>query len=191
MTNRYSQYYQQSGSGLKDIGLLYRAPPYNQKGEGLGDFFTTAYRFLNPLFRSGLSVLGNQVIQSGSNILSDLGRKDLSTIVQEQSENAIKNLSEKAINKIKRSTGNQTGSGRSSGIMSKTRGRRRRSARQKGIKTNQFQSGHHISLRRRIGTSATKTNKNSQIGGRRKRKRKTRHTSKTSNKRRRHLDIFN
>lgn len=183
MSNRYVQYYQ-SGGSLRDIGTIYRSSFHNQKGEGIGDFFVTAYRYLNPLLRSGLSVLGNQAIQSGSNILSDLGKKDLSTIVREQSENAIKNLSNKAIEKIRRSTGSsatQSGSGRK---IKRTTMRRR-----KTIKRRNITPMLHNSMRRGIGRNATRK-KRVQVGGR-KRKAKTKHTKKRYSKRKRTLDIFN
>lgn len=202
MSNRYTQYYQ-SGGSLRDIGPIYRGPYYNnQKGEGIGDFFTTAFRFLNPLLRSGLSVLGNQAIQSGSNILSDLGKKDLGTIVKEQGEQAIKNLSEKAINKIKRNSSKQTttttqvGKGRRKihNRYQKTankmiRRKRGRKPGRKSIKTSSFNSIDHIPLRRSVGRNVRKA-KRIQIGGKRKAKRRTKRRFGGKRRTTRHLDIF-
>lgn len=194
MSSRYTQHYQ-SGGSLRDIGQIYRGPEAyyrNQRGEGIGDFFATAYRFLNPLLQSGLSVLGNQAIRSGTNILSDLGKKDLGTIVREQGEQAIKNLSEKAINKIKRRAAGggggdkketiQTGKGRRnnykhrivvSSTMAKKRGRK---PGRKSIKTNSFGGVDHIGMRRGIGRNIRKVKgvQQQQIGGRRRHQRRRR-----------------
>lgn len=219
MSSRYTQYYQ-SGGSLRDIGQIYKGPESyyyrNQRGEGIGDFFATAYRFLNPLLQSGLSVLGNQAIRSGTNILSDLGKKDLGTIVREQGEQAIKNLSEKAIDKIKRSGGRkvtttitQEGKGRriikhrnskislmcrrrqagSGGCVRKKRGRK---PGRKGIKRNLSAGLNHIAVRRGIGRNYRKA-KRIQIGGRRKTKRRStkRRTTTFKRKRTHNLDIFN
>lgn len=212
MSSRYTQYYQTGGS-LRDIGPIYRGPETyyrNQKGEGIGDFFATAYRFLNPLLQSGLSVLGSQAIRSGTNILSDLGKKDLGTIVREQGEQAIKNLSDKAIDKIKRSGRkvSQEGKGRR-GIIHHRRSQHRnkiasmvrrrqglkkrgRKPGRKGIKTKSFDGIDHIALRRGIGRNIRKA-KRIQIGGKRKAKRRTtkRRTVKRQRTTTRHLDIFN
>lgn len=212
MSSRYTQYYQTGGS-LRDIGQIYKGPETyyrNQRGEGIGDFFATAYRFLNPLLRSGLSVLGNQAIRSTTNILSDLGKKDLGTIVREQGEQVIKNLSEKAVNKIKRSGQNkvaQEGSGRRSikhrraqhrnkiasmvrqvGVRRKRRGRKPNA--RKSIKTSSFGGIDHTDLRRGIGRNIRKT-KRIQIGGKRKAKRRTTKRRTAKRQRTRHLDIFN
>lgn len=226
MSSRYTQYYQ-TGGNLRDIGQIYKGPGEqtsssssqyyrNQKGEGIGDFFATAYRFLNPLLQSGLSVLGNQAIRSGTNILSDLGKKDLGTIVREQGEQAIKNLSEKAINKIKRGSNNnnsrggggggsattQVGKGRrkihhrrsqhrnkiASMIIGSHKKKRGRKPGRKGIKTSSFSGISHSALRRAVGRNIRKA-KRIQIGGKRKAKRRT--TKRRSAKRQRQLDIFN
>lgn len=219
MSSRYTQYYQ-TGGNLRDIGQIYKGPGEqtvqyyrNQKGEGIGDFFATAYRFLNPLLQSGLSVLGNQAIRSGTNILSDLGKKDLGTIVREQGEQAIKNLSEKAINKIKRGSSGgggggkttQVGKGRrkihhrrsqhrnkiASMIIGAGAGHKKKRGRKpgrKGIKTSSFSGISHSALRRGVGRNIREA-KRFQIGGKRKAKRRT--TKRRSVKRQRQLDIFN
>lgn len=208
MSSRYTQYYQ-SGGSLRDIGQIYRGPESyyrnNQRGEGIGDFFATAYRFLNPLLQSGLSVLGNQAIRTGTNIFSDLGKKDLGTIVREQGEQVIKNLSEKAIDKIKRSGQkvSQEGKGRRSihhrrsqhrnKITSMVKRRGRKPGR-KSIKTRSFGGIDHIALRRGLGRNIRKT-KRIQIGGKRKAKRRTAKRRTVKRQRTaaatRHLDIFN
>lgn len=104
----------QSGHGLSGINV-YRGPLHRQNGAGLGNFFTTAVRYLRPLLSSGINALSNQGIDSATSVLSQLGKKDLKTILSEESQKAVRNLSEKAVNKIKRSRGeipdNQVGSG--------------------------------------------------------------------------------
>lgn len=103
----------QKGGGVEDI-VLYRAPstgfPQYQRGAGLGNFFSSAFRLLQPLLTSGLSVLADQGVKSTGAVLSQLGSKDLKSILKEEGQNAFKNLTTKAVNKLKQSSG-QVGSG--------------------------------------------------------------------------------
>lgn len=114
----------QKGGSLEDI-VLYEGPTHHhhhQIGAGLGNFFGRAFQLLQPLFSSGVNVLKQQGLNSSKAILSQLGKKDLKTILKEEGQQAVKNLGQKALNKLTRATGkvdnssgdilNQFGSGR-------------------------------------------------------------------------------
>lgn len=122
MTHNAPQYFgqlNQRGGSLSDI-VLYEGPTHHhhhhQSGAGLGNFFNAAFHALRPLFRSGINALKSQGIKSTQSVLSQLGKKDLSTILKEEGEKAVNDLSKKALNKLSRMNGivndsNQVGSG--------------------------------------------------------------------------------
>lgn len=103
MDSYYTQYYlRQKGKGLSDIGPLYRSPVLYQRGSGIGSFFSGLFKNLKPLMASGLEALKDQSIKSSSAILNDIGRKPFKEILKEQGKVAVKDLTDKGINKLKR-----------------------------------------------------------------------------------------
>lgn len=201
--SQYIQFYagNQEGRGLEDIAV-YHAPihHYYQKGAGLGNYFASAFRILKPLLYSGLNVLKDQGIKSSGAILSQLGSKDLKTILKEEGQNALNNLTNKAVNKLKRSSGQigseQIGSGRllnesmPLGIppiqLQKLQRKKRKRRSVKRIAIKKRSKGVR---RRKIGTSNNSiTSRKRQIGSGKRRRRRQR---KTRTKRKRELDIFN
>lgn len=104
------------GKGREDIDI-YRGPLYHQSGAGLGSFFRSAARYIRPLISSGMNALKDQSLNSAGTVLSQLGKKDLKTILNEESEKAVRNLSEKAINKIRRSRGDSSNDQMGSGMI--------------------------------------------------------------------------
>lgn len=195
----YSGRSNQGGYGLSDIEV-YRGPIHQQQGAGIGNFFSTAVRFLRPLLSSGINVLSDQGIKSASSVLSQLGKKDLKTILNEESQNAIRNLSEKAIEKLKRKAGNvssQKGSGKMLRKMSPIQHKRMRKT--KGIKARGIKRKSQTVKRRKIGLTNSSVKKIRQIGGKRKKskvkKSQTKRKSKSKVSRKRtsksgQLDIF-
>lgn len=109
----YVQYYSaQCGGGFSDIGSIYHGQHHIQRGCGIGNFFSGLYRYLKPVFLSGIDALKDQSLKTGSAIIKDFGNKPIQDILKEQGTAAIDNLAEKAINKIKRKI--QGGSGNNS-----------------------------------------------------------------------------
>lgn len=175
MASAYVKYYAQQGSGLSDIGPLYRQPLFHQKGSGVGGFFTTVLKYLSPLAASGLTALKEQAIRSGKEILSEIGSKPFKDILQDRGRQAVSDLTVKGLDKLKRAASRQKGSGyikrramMKPVIQRKTIRRRRR----RGIKN--------------IIRTIRRKPKTKQIGGRRRRRSRRRIT-----KRKRTLDIFN
>lgn len=71
----------QTGRGERDqdetdLGI-YRASPsyYNQKGSGFLDFLGNAFRFLKPLFVTNAKKVGEELLRTSGNILSDIADK--------------------------------------------------------------------------------------------------------------------
>lgn len=124
MPAHYARYYiQQSGRGGGSgegsgspmnggIGMIYHSPQVYQRGRGgVGNFFSGLFQRLQPLMRSGLTAVKNQSLKTGSAILSDLSEnKNLNTVLKEQGLNAINELKERGLNKLKRKL-NQDGDG--------------------------------------------------------------------------------
>lgn len=111
MKSHYTQYYlNQAGSSLADIGGLYKSPIFYQRGRGgIGNFFAGIFKYLNPLISSGFSAIKNEALKSGSAILSEVGKKPMKTILKEQGQIAVNNLTERGLNKIRKM---QKGSGK-------------------------------------------------------------------------------
>lgn len=174
----------QAGYGLSGINV-YRGPLHRQSGAGLGNFFTAAVRYLRPLLSSGINALTNQGINSASSVLSQLGKKDLKTILSEESEKAVKNLSEKAINQIKRGRGEvpetQLGSGMELLPLLKPKKRRKKMSPRKSIKKSVKRIKRQTRVKRKVGRTAISAAKR-QIGKGKRRKRK-----KTSCKKRKQI----
>lgn len=117
MPEHYARYYlQQSGGGADGandgIGMIYHSPQVYQRGRGgVGNFFSGLFQRLQPLMKSGLTAVKKQSIKTGSAILNDLGEnKNLRNVLKEQSINALNELKDLGLNKLKRKL-NQEGDG--------------------------------------------------------------------------------
>lgn len=97
-------YHRQYGSGLSDIGEIYRGPVTVQRGRGgVANFFGGLLKYLLPVGSSAARVLTSQAVKSGGNVVRDLmGGKTLRDSLYDQGQNAINDLSTKGINKLKR-----------------------------------------------------------------------------------------
>lgn len=204
----------QRGSGYNRGIEIYRGPLYKQSGAGLGSFLNSAFRYLRPLLSSGINALTQQGIKSAGSVLSQLGTKDLNTILNEEGEKAVRNLSEKAINKLKRAKGDVSSVQKGSGTMPlgfsplqlqrlKNTPNRKPLKRSTPKKKGQFISRRKVGTavaalskgKRQIGSGRKKRKSKKQIGeGRRRRhrsrKRKSSSTNSRSSKKARVLDIF-
>lgn len=116
--SHYNQLYagtiNQKGSGVSDI-YVYRGPVHRQHGGGIGSFLLSSFNALKPLFYRGINVLADEGIKSSKAVLSQLGKKDLPSILNEERQRVLDNLKERAINKLNHMSGKinnkQTGSG--------------------------------------------------------------------------------
>lgn len=114
MSDHYTNYYMlQSGKGLSDIGAVYHQQQVIQHGRGLGAFFGGLARYLKPFFMHGLNVIKQEAMNTGVEILSEIGTRPINDILREKSKTAVQNLQDKAINHIR---SNMNGSGISTGI---------------------------------------------------------------------------
>jgi hypothetical protein len=113
MNNQIYRYYlkQQQGGGLQDIGPIYRSPRGYQLGRGnFSNFFSGILRYLRPLVSSGLDVLKNEALTTGSKILTDMTEeKPIKEILKNRGEQALQNITNQAISAVKKKT--QLGTG--------------------------------------------------------------------------------
>lgn len=111
MEKVYTNYYMsQIGGGTHDIGDVYAIPRVIQSGRGsVGAFFSGIFKYLKPLWQSGISALKNQAIKSGKAVLEDIGSRPITEILKHQSVAAVNELKEKGIRKLKNMA--QSGSG--------------------------------------------------------------------------------
>lgn len=86
----YTTYYlNQAGSGF---GGVYTGGLY-QKGHGIGSFLGGLFRCVFPLLKSGTSALGNELLKSGANIISDISRNEpVETVIKKRGKETINNL---------------------------------------------------------------------------------------------------
>lgn len=192
----------QSGAGLGEIDI-YRGPNHHhfhrQGGAGIGKYIGRAYKYLKPLFSSGINAIKDQGFESTQSILSQLGEKKLKNILEEEGKKAVKNLKQKAINKINRSRNSQTQIGSGIGIPYGLSGGdflsfRRKKKAKKGKVTKKI-------LKTKKKGTKSKTKAKQQIGGKRKRKSKAKKLKKKKtqtggrkkqrkSKKLRQLDVF-
>lgn len=87
----YTAYYlNQAGSG---IGGVYSSGLY-QKGNGIGSFLGGLFRCVFPLLKSGSSALGTELLKSGANIISDIGKNEpVQSVIKKRGKETINNLS--------------------------------------------------------------------------------------------------
>lgn len=87
----YTEYYlRQAGSGF---GGVYTSGLY-QKGHGIGSFLGGLFRCVFPLLKSGSSALGTELLKSGANIISDIGRNEpVEATIKKRGKETINNLS--------------------------------------------------------------------------------------------------
>lgn len=114
MHKTYFDYYlNQSGGGNSDgdeFGPLFRSHNIFQRGRGIGGAFSCIYRFLKPLFKSGLNYLKNETVQTGLDIIKGINeQKPIKHILTDRSINIVDKIRDNAVQKIK----NFRGSGKS------------------------------------------------------------------------------
>lgn len=106
MADAYVHYYKnQSGAGLSDIGPLYYNQRFVQHGRGAGSFFGALYKYLKPVFFSGLNALKTQALKTGSSILEELGTRPFKEIITTHGKRAVDELGSKLKNKFQGGSG--------------------------------------------------------------------------------------
>lgn len=104
MPRPYEQYLLQTGSGLADLGQIYRGNSFGayQRGRGLGDVFGSVYRFLKPYLASGVRAVSGEMARGGAEVLGNLGTRPIGELLREQSDKSLQNLASKASDKLNR-----------------------------------------------------------------------------------------
>lgn len=95
----FDKYYEQQAGG--SISSWYKGTP-NQRGHGVGSFLGGLFRHALPLLKSGARSIGKEFLQSGINVLNDMGSEDktLKSSLKEQGIEAVDNLKRKAKEKV-------------------------------------------------------------------------------------------
>lgn len=108
MDNYYTRYYnhQIGGGGSDEQFLQLKIPRVYQRGRGLGGIFSSLWRFMQPLLKSGASHLSRELIETGSDILKGVGdNKPIKSILADRSIQIVDKIRDKAANKIKTMAG--------------------------------------------------------------------------------------
>lgn len=87
----YTAYYlNQAGCGFSNV---YAGPMY-QKGYGIGSFLGGLFRSVYPILKKGASIVGSELLKSGSNLLGDIASaQDPQIAIKRRGKEAINNLS--------------------------------------------------------------------------------------------------
>jgi len=56
------------------IGPIYAAPPFLQRGYGIGSFLAGLWRMVRPVLWSGAKTVGRETLRTGGDILTDIAR---------------------------------------------------------------------------------------------------------------------
>lgn len=116
MEERYINYFsnqlQQRGSGLVDIGKLYKTNRVYQngfgeltpvqRGDGLASLIRNFYQLAYPLIKSGFSALGTEAKTAGKNILRDITTKPITDLIKQHGTEAFTNLKDKVNEEMKK-----------------------------------------------------------------------------------------
>lgn len=160
----------QFGRGVEHIGPLYHSPYLIQHGRGIGNIFGGLFRHLLPLAKSGLSLLRDQTIKTGRDVIHDvLAGKTIRDSLYDQTQNAVGSLAQRGINKLKK--------------MQSGRGFLLRSDR-RAIKGPSYGSRMLVGLRKRNALKLDSVNTAKPSTPRKRRRRRNHKRKKTVNPRR-------
>lgn len=90
----------QIGGRSSNVGPIYKARIHYQRGRGLSDVFLGLYRFIKPFLVSGSKALGKEALRAGNEILENVGTQSISSLLKEQGNKSLQNLTEKARTKL-------------------------------------------------------------------------------------------
>lgn len=97
-----------TGRGVNNIGPVHQSFRFKQRGRGLSSVFQGIFRFLSPYILSSTKAIGNEALRSGADLLQNLGKKPIKELIRDQRDISLKNLVDKAENKMREMT-KQTG----------------------------------------------------------------------------------
>lgn len=94
----YTSYYlNQAGTGF---GSVYAGNAY-QRGHGIGSFLGGLFRCVFPLLKSGTAKIGNELLKTGVNIVSDIAQNgDIDSAIRMRGKETLNNLSRMAGEKM-------------------------------------------------------------------------------------------
>lgn len=104
----YSNYHAR-GYNLQDIGKLYVSPSkfqsgrnyYYAQGRGLSNVFRGVWSFLRPLLVQSSKAIGSELLKGSADVIENLGGdKSFRTLVEEERDKRLSNLSQRAMNKL-------------------------------------------------------------------------------------------
>jgi len=101
-------YTNQNGSGLEldNIGTLLKTPRIYQRGRGIGGIFSTIFRYIKPLLKSGLSFLKDEALHTGADVLRGISeQKPLKDVLKNRGTEIVNKLRDKAVEKISKMGG--------------------------------------------------------------------------------------
>jgi hypothetical protein len=101
-------YTNQNGSGfeLDNIGTLLKTPRIYQRGRGIGGIFSTIFRYIKPLLKSGLSFIKDEALQTGADVLRGISdQKPLKDVLKNRGTEIVNKLRDKAVEKISKMGG--------------------------------------------------------------------------------------
>lgn len=113
MTNSYDLYHSRGFGGAVgnfDIGPIFRLR-HRQEGRGLGNFFSSIFKYISPYILSASKAVGKEALRSGTEFISDIGSKPLTEIFSEQKKKVLGNLTQAAENKLRKMREGQSGLG--------------------------------------------------------------------------------
>lgn len=103
----YTRYYdEQAGNGISEYFRGVRV----QRGHGFGSALKGLWRMIRPIFVSGAKAVRNEALRTGAHVLGDIAAgHNVKSSLKAHSEQGLKNLAEKAKNKLESV---QSGSGK-------------------------------------------------------------------------------
>lgn len=100
--NRYDQLFnsrtQQRGG---NVGPLYKIRLHRQGGQGFSQAFRSLWSLIQPFLLSSGKVLSKQALESGSEILGNLGKRPIKELLKEQGKKTAQSLFDHAEDKLK------------------------------------------------------------------------------------------
>lgn len=84
----------------KGYSINYIPRRCHQYGRGFGSVFSGLARFFKPLLVKGLKAVGREVLNAGSDVLTNVDKEPLNNLIKTRSEAAFKNLKRKAVENL-------------------------------------------------------------------------------------------
>lgn len=108
MDEYYTKYYsQQTGGGVANYEFSpIHMPRVYQRGRGVGSIFSSLWRFLQPLLKTGATYASKELLETGSDILNGIiNQKPLNNVLADRSIKIVDQIRDKTAEKIKKMAG--------------------------------------------------------------------------------------